>query len=213
MHIEKVRLIGSGGHALVVLDTLAVMGVPAPSITVFDQNAKRVGLRVGGYEVQPFDPNQLSGGSVHICIGDNKTRAKVAAELGRFGCIFQTIIDPRAIVSARARVGTGTFVAAGAILSAQVETGMCCIVNHASVVDHECILSDFVHIAPSATLGGAVSIGQHTLVGAGATILPRISVASGITIGAGAVLIEDAAESAVYVGVPAKKVKNHVAKS
>lgn len=206
MPTEMVRLIGSGGHALVVLDTLAVMGVPTHSITLFDQSAERVGRKVGGYEVQSFDPDQFSGSSVHICIGDNKTRAKVAAELGSLGCIFRTIIDPRAIVSARARVGAGTFVAAGAIVSAQAETGMCCIINHASVVDHECILSDFVHIAPGATLGGAVSIGHRTLIGAGANILPRMSVASDITIGAGAVLIENAAESAVYAGVPAKKV-------
>jgi sugar O-acyltransferase (sialic acid O-acetyltransferase NeuD family) len=206
MPTEMIRLIGSGGHALVVLDSLAVMGMPARSIALFDQNAERVGRQVGGYEVQSFDPEQFSGGSAHICIGDNKIRARVAAELARLGCTLRTIIDPRAIVSASARLGAGTFVAAGAIVSAQAATGQCCIVNHASVVDHECILSDFVHIAPGATLGGAVSIGPRTLIGAGANILPRMSIANDVTIGAGAVLIENAAESAVYVGVPAKKV-------
>lgn len=206
MPTELIRLIGSGGHALVVLDSLAVQGLPAHSIAVFDQNADRVGRQVGGHTVQAFDAGAFSTGSAHICIGDNKTRARVASEIVALGCTIVTIIDPRAIVSASATIGAGTFVAAGAIVSAQALTGQCCIINHASVVDHECILSDFVHIAPGATLGGAVSIGRSTLIGAGANILPRVSVGPDVTIGAGAVLIENAAQSAVYVGVPAKKV-------
>lgn len=206
MPIEFIRLIGSGGHALVVLDTLAVLGVPAQSIAVFDQNPDRVGRQVGGHTVQAFDAGQFSSGNAHVCIGDNKTRERVASEIVALGCTLHTIIDPRAIVSATASIGAGTFVAAGAIVSAQALTGQCCIINHASVVDHECMLSDFVHIAPGATLGGAVSIGRCTLIGAGANILPRVSVAPDVTIGAGAVLIENATQSAVYVGVPAKKV-------
>ncbi len=200
-----IRLIGSGGHALVVLDSLAVLGIPAQSIAIFDQNAGRVGQQVGGHTVQAYDATQFSSGNAHICIGDNKTRERVAAEIVALGCTLRTIIDPRAIVSASAMIGSGTFVAAGAIISAQAQTGKCCIVNHASVVDHECILSDFVHIAPGVTLGGAVSIGHRTLIGAGANILPRMSIAPDVTIGAGAVLIENVTESAVYVGVPAKK--------
>jgi sugar O-acyltransferase (sialic acid O-acetyltransferase NeuD family) len=205
MHTELVRLIGSGGHALVVLDSLSVLGVPDQSIAIFDQNPDRVGRQVGGHTVQAFDARQFSDGSAHICIGDNNARERVAAELVALGCALHTIIDPRAIVSASASIGAGSFVAPGAIVSAQVQTGQCCIINHASVVDHECALADFVHIAPGATLGGAVSIGRCTLIGAGANVLPRVSVAARATIGAGAVLIKTITESAVYVGVPAKK--------
>jgi sugar O-acyltransferase (sialic acid O-acetyltransferase NeuD family) len=206
MRTDPIGLIGSGGQALVVLDSLAVLGVPSESITLFDQNSDRVGRQVGGYVVQAFDAVHISRGSVHICIGDNSSRAQVAVEVARLGCTLRTIVDPRAIVSASATIGAGTFVAAGAIVSAQAILGQCCIINHASVVDHECNLSDFVHIAPGATLGGAVSVGPRTLIGAGANVLPRMSVAPDVTIGAGAVLIENADESAVYVGVPAKKV-------
>ncbi|MNL87495.1 UDP-N-acetylbacillosamine N-acetyltransferase [compost metagenome] len=64
-----------------------------------------------------------------------------------------------------------------------------------------------MHIAPGATLAGSVAIGQGTLVGAGANVLPGISVASNAIVGAGAVVIDDAADPAVYVGVPARKVE------
>ncbi|QQR35349.1 acetyltransferase [Devosia oryziradicis] len=206
MHIESIRLVGSGGHALVVLDSLAALGVPTEAIAVFDQNDARVGHQIGEHKVQAFDPANFSGRAVHICIGDNKARERVSSEIAKLGCNLQTIIHPRAIVSARAVIGEGTFVAAGAIVSAQAVTGKSCIINHASVVDHECILSDFVHIAPGATLGGAVSVGHRSLIGAGANILPRVAIAPDVTIGAGAVLIKNVTESAVYVGVPAKKV-------
>lgn len=207
MPTELIHLIGSGGHARVVLDSLAALGVPAQSIAVFDQNPDRVGGKIGNHTIQALDADQLSRGSVHICIGDNRARANVAAALDEAGCTLRTIVDPRAIVSANATIGAGTFVAAGAIVATGARTGRCCILNHGAIVDHECVLSDFVHIAPGATLAGSVAIGQGTLIGAGANVLPGVSVASNATVGAGAVVIDDAADPAVYVGVPARKVE------
>lgn len=202
-----IHLIGSGGHARVVLDSLAALGLPAQSIAVFDQNPDRIGGKIGSHTIQGFDAVQLSHSSVHICIGDNQARANVAAALEEVGCTLRTIVDPRAIVSASATIGAGTFVAAGAIVATGATTGRGCIINHGAIVDHECVLADFVHIAPGATLAGSVAIGQGTLVGAGANVLPGISVASNAIVGAGAVVIDDAADPSVYVGVPARKVE------
>lgn len=206
MHTDPVCLVGSGGHALVVLDSLAALGWPAQSISLFDQSPERIGKLVGGHSVRAFDTMPGAGAVVHICIGDNQARAHVAAHLVQTGRSLLTIVDPQSIVSPGASIGEGSFVAPGAIIASGATIGECCIINHGAIVDHECALSDFVHIAPGATLAGAVSVGQGTLVGAGANILPRLSVASDSTIGAGAVLVEDAIDHATYVGVPAKRI-------
>ena len=51
------------------------------------------------------------------------------------------------------------------------------IINHGAVVDHDCTIGDFSHIAPNATLGGSVRVGSNVLIGTGANILPGVSVA------------------------------------
>lgn len=206
MRIEAISLVGSGGHALVVLDSLLELGVPAEAISILDQNPERAGLTVGGHKVAMLEPAALAGQHIHVCIGNNGARAKVMKLLTDAGCVAHTIVDPRAIVSRTATVGAGSFVAPGSIVASSAAVGRGCIINHGAIVDHECTLSDFVHIAPGVTLAGAVTVGHECLVGAGANILPRISIAAHAIIGAGAVLTRDATQPGVYVGAPARKV-------
>jgi len=75
------------------------------------------------------------------------------------------------------------------------------------VVDHDVRVGDFTHVAPLAALGGGARIGRHVLVGAGARVLPGMSVADGVTLGAGAVVHESIAAAGVYAGVPARRVR------
>ena len=205
MRTETLYLVGAGGHCLVVLDSLATLGIAAASIIVLDEDPERIGQRLGSHIVQAFNPDHLAGTSAHICIGRNSARARLAAALVEVGCALRTVIDPRAIVSPSASIGAGSFIAPGAIIAAEATIGQGCIVNHGAIVDHECRLADFVHIAPGATLAGAVTVESEVLVGAGANILPGLRVSAHSVIGAGAVLVEHAADRAVYVGVPARK--------
>ena len=48
---------------------------------------------------------------------------------------------------------------AGAILNPFAEVGDHCIINTGASIDHDCIIQDFVHIAPHCTLCGEVEIG------------------------------------------------------
>ncbi len=205
MPIETIYLIGSGGHSLVVIDSLLETGVEEEAIVVFDHNPERVGHKIYGLTVRAFDMAQLFGSNVHLCIGDNNTRASLAKTLIKLGCTFYSIIHPRAIISKSATIGAGSFVAPGAIIEAQVVIGKNCIINHGAIIDHQCIISDFVHIAPGTTLAGSVKVGQNSFIGAGANILPGIVITTDVIIGAGAVLLRDATEHGTYVGIPARK--------
>lgn len=80
------------------------------------------------------------------------------------------------------------------------------IVNHGAVVDHDCVVGEFAHVAPNATLGGGVSVGRLSMVGAGATVLPGTRIGRGCIIGAGAVVRRDVPDGATVVGVPAKAI-------
>ena len=92
----------------------------------------------------------------------------------------------------------------GAIVNAQAKIGKHCILNTNSSVDHECVIGDFVHIAPGAVLAGNVEVGEGSLIGMGAVVLPHVKIGSWCKIGAGAVVIEDVPDGKTVIGVPAK---------
>ena len=78
------------------------------------------------------------------------------------------------------------------------------IINSAAIVDHDCIIEDFVHISPNATLSGDVRIGEGTHVGAGAVVIPGICVRRRCIIGTGSVIIKDVPDNVVIIGNPGK---------
>jgi acetyltransferase-like isoleucine patch superfamily enzyme len=62
----------------------------------------------------------------------------------------------------------------GAIIQADAIIGKHCIVNTGATVEHECVVSDYVHVAPNSSLCGNVKVGEGTWIGAGSTVIRNI---------------------------------------
>tara|TARA_B100001179_G_scaffold76837_1_gene54072 strand:- start:11410 stop:11985 length:576 start_codon:yes stop_codon:yes gene_type:complete len=54
---------------------------------------------------------------------------------------------------------------------------------------------------------GAVSIGKHVIVGSGSVILPSVILEDGVAVGALSLVTKNCTEFGVYIGTPAKKIK------
>jgi len=86
------------------------------------------------------------------------------------------------------------------------KTGKHNIINTGATIDHECILEDYVHISPNATLCGNVRVGEGTHIGAGAVVNPNISIGKWCVIGSGSVVIRNVPDHTKLVGNPAKPI-------
>ena len=95
-------------------------------------------------------------------------------------------------------------VCAGAIVLPRATLGRGVLVNTKASVDHDCLIGDFVNIAPAATLGGDVQVGAETFVGPGATVAAGIRIGTRAMIGAGAVVLRDLPDDVTAWGVPAR---------
>jgi len=207
MPIDRVYLVGAGGHSIVVLDALR-KGRDQLEIRVLDESVGRAGRKVLGVLVEQLDPDvALSGERFHICIGDNGARARLFERLMNAGGNPGTVIHPAATIAADAVIGGGSFVAAGAVVAPVVSVGCGVILNHGAIVDHECVVGDYCHLAPGVTLAGNVKVGFGVLIGAGANILPGIRIGDAAIIGAGAVVTADVPPRTTYVGVPARRIR------
>jgi len=207
--VKRIVLVGGGGHARSVLAVLKKL----PEFSVI------------GY-VDPVDHGKLLGipylgndrvlnkllknhdcHSAVIGIGNvevSEYRQKVFARLGSLGYEFPVIISPTAVINDEVKLGAGTVVLDCVVLNTSVRSGKACIFNTGSLVDHDCKLGDFVHVAPGVVVSGGVKVGRGTLLGTGCRIVQDVSIVQGCLIGAGAVVIKSIKKSGTYLGVPAK---------
>ena len=56
--------------------------------------------------------------------------------------------------------------------------------------------------------GGMVTIGRHSLIGSGCTILPGITIEDGVSVGSMSLVNHDLPAWGIYVGIPCKRIKN-----
>ncbi|WP_262318921.1 acetyltransferase [Flavobacterium odoriferum] len=198
----SVYVFGAGGHGKVVLDVLlsenkyVVKGIldDAPqSDSLFEIPIKK-----------NFNRKKLQARNCIVAIGDNAIRKRIVTTLDTN---FIMTIHPNAIVSKFAKIGPGTQIMAAAVVNPAAVIGNHCIINTGAIVEHDCKLEDYVHVAPNACLGGNVTVGEKTLVGIGATIIPNVKIGKNVSIGAGTVVLQDVPDNAVVVGVPARIIK------
>jgi UDP-perosamine 4-acetyltransferase len=144
---------------------------------------------------------------VHVAVGDNAIRRRVALGFLERGFRLASAVSDRAAISPTASIGTGAAVMPGAVINAYAQIGTCAIVNTAASVDHDCRVGDYAHIAPGCHLAGNVIIGEGTFVGIGASVISGISIGDWSVVGAGGVVIRSLPAGVTAAGVPARAIK------
>lgn len=148
----------------------------------------------------------LQGKEVIIAIGDNTIREKVFHQIKDW-CEFETIQHYSAYVSRFSEVGEGSVIMPQVCINAEVKVGKQCIINTASVIEHDCIIEDFVHISPKASLAGNIIVKKGAHIGLGANIIQGVTIGANALVGAGAVVLKDVPDNAVVVGNPARIIR------
>lgn len=207
MPIEHLAIIGTGGHAKVVVDACLCLGWSSEAFDFYSEDRSITGSRFAGGTIRLLAGSDLSGQPFHVAIGDNAVRRRIVETVAALGGRPYCVKHPAATLSESSQMGDGCFLGAGAIVAPDAELGWSCIINHGAIVDHDCHIADYCHVAPGATLGGGVTLHRGVLVGAGANILPTVTVGANAIIGAGAVVHRDVPAGETFVGIPAKRIR------
>lgn len=203
-------IFGAGGHSREMHDLVMAVNQHKPVFNFlgfldqsFNAKAKDTTLILGDHTWLCDKPKVR----VAIAIGNSASRIRVR-NLIRSVCSnqFQTLIHPTAYIGANCKIGDGSMISAGAVLTCGVTLGEHVIVNVRTSLSHEALVEDFVTIAPNATICGAVSVATGADIGAGATIIQLKKVGAWSIVGAGTVVIKDVAENVTVAGNPARQI-------
>jgi UDP-perosamine 4-acetyltransferase len=200
-----VVIIGGGGHAKVVIESLRASGHAVAAIVDADPTPREVlGVPVVGDDLKLPALKEQGLSQLFVAIGDNRLREKLGRKAQSLGFVLVNAIHPSAVISPSAKLGQGVAVMAGVAINADTDVGDLAIINTGAVVDHDGRLGVACHLGPACALAGGVNIGDRAFLGVGARAIPGVTIGADTTVGAGGVVVRDLPEAVLAIGVPAK---------
>lgn len=218
---EDLILLGSGGHAKVIIDIIEQVNLqnkPEPSFNLrglIDNNPDLKEQQVLGYKILGSDAllSQLifkyPALKAVIAVGNIEIRYKLAKLLDEVKIKSITLEHPSFQRAINTTIKEGTVVMANTAINTESIVGKHCIINTGATIDHDNIICDFSNISPGCHLGGNVRIGSKTMLGIGVNVLPGISIGKNTIIGAGSTVIKDIPDNVMAFGTPAKIIRDN----
>lgn len=202
---KSVFIFGYSGHSYVVIESLIDAGYLIAGYFDYQKAGKNpYNLEYLGFEKNINIKSIVQDSLVFPSIGENTIREKLVVFFDTHNLMQFVAIDPTAHVSKSSILGLSTYIGKNVTVNAQSRLGKGVILNTNCVVEHECTVGDYVHIAPSGVLCGNVSIGKSSFVGANSVVKQNTLVTDHVTIGAGSVVITNINQKGTWVGNPAK---------
>ncbi len=204
-------LIGGGGHCKSVIEVVESAGYHI--LGILDRPSE-MGKDVLGYKIIGTDdeiPNFIDNAQFLVTVGQIKSadiRIKLHQLVKNAGGTFAIVIASTAHVSQYAQIGEGTVVMHKAFINANAQIGKGCILNTMCNIEHDAIIGDYCHISTGAMVNGSVTIGANCFIGSQSVVANNISICDNVVVAAGAVILKNITKPGIYIGNPAKYIKN-----
>ena len=173
---KPIVLLGSGGHARVVLDCLQNLGQKK---ILYNSPTRSDWFEKMGIEYVEDDRLvQLAGNRMQMAVGfigfscsDLEARYKKMNKLIGYGADFPTIKHPSAIVSETAELGVGSQVLSGAVVNCYSKIKEGVVINTKALVEHQTFVGTGSHLAPNSVVLGGCDIGKFCYLGASCLVV------------------------------------------
>lgn len=215
---DKLYILGKSNYALAIIfdivklrrwkvDLVVVQNIPEEENTSAD-SAFANGISYQEITLSDFDPQEND----EFIIGSiGKSRMKIKTffevEYGIQSKQYRSIIHPSAVIADTVSLGKGLHIGPMSVIAPYATLKDHATINRNVSVGHHTTLEAFACLNPGVNVSGLCSIGENTTIGAGSTVLDRISLGNGSIIGAASVVTRNITEGVVAYGSPAKVVR------
>lgn len=141
----------------------------------------------------------------------NRVRARLFAEAKRKGYACVSYVSSRAFVWHNVEVGENCFVFENNVVQYAVKLGDNVVLWSGNHIGHQTVVKDNVFISSHVVVSGYCEVGENCFLGVNSSVANNVKIARDCLIGMGAVVHKDTEERKVYVGTPARPVKDSFA--
>lgn len=199
--MNNYAIIGKGGLHDIIIDILGEKNY----LGFYDDKENRSIYYLGKV-------NQIKTDNIFLAIGSISNmllREKIINELKIRNKLNTNAISKKSNISNQSSFGNGNIVLPFVQIGVNTSIGDGNIIFTNSVIEHDSKIGNNVNIAPGVNIAGNVTIGNNVYIGLGVNIIDGLKIGKNSVIGAGSTVLSDIEENSVYVGSPAKKIKNN----
>lgn len=198
--IKKIAVIGNSGFAKEVSYSF-----PKNNLDFF---VNREFINKNDFKTKAIEDLDFDKYKILLSIGDPNIRKKIINSFPK-EAEYITYIDKYARILDKdtVKIGKGSVICAGAILTNDIKIGKFSQINLNSTIGHDCNIGDFFTCAPGVHVSGNSNIGKLNYYGTNTALINNINIVDNVIVGMNSNVIKSITESGVYVGNPLKKIK------
>lgn len=207
---DKLYVVGAGGFGREVAWLASCLDPPVDVRFLVDRPEYLVSA-VGGLPVGLLSDSVRDAQARYVvAIGDPQSRRRLANEAERYGLVSRSLVHPSVLMSDRVRVGNGAILAAGNILTVDIDIEEHAHLNLGCTVGHDVVIGAYATLSPGVHVSGNVRIGEGAFIGTGSVIINGSSgrpliIGDNAVVAAGACVTKDVEPGAMVAGVPATR--------
>lgn len=212
--MKNILIYGASGHSKMIVDI--ILKNKDHNIIGFIDSFKPTNIKVYGYDIigdldsllELIDEYSIDG--ILIGIGDNYTRQHAFELISDMApdIDFVSAVHPSAVLAHDVIIPRGTVIMAGVVVNADSRVGEFCILNTKSSLGHDSTMANFSSLASGVTTGGNVHIGLNCAICLKATIIQNVSIGDHTVIGAGSLVLKSIGDCKLAYGHPITTIKN-----
>ncbi len=155
-----------------------------------------------------FSPQECA---VFAAIGYKSVRThKILFEkLADYGFPVASYVSSRAHVDVSSRIGVNCLILPGVVIEPGCTVENNCYVNSGAIICHHSRIRAHSVLAAGSVIGGHTTVGESSLIGFNATVAELLELGEETLLGAGSLLLENTQPHTMYVGTPAKALREH----
>jgi sugar O-acyltransferase (sialic acid O-acetyltransferase NeuD family) len=211
--MNNIIIVGSSGAAKWVIDVVECEE-KYKIIGLLDRY-RNVGEKTFGYAILgqeedlPLLIDNYSLEGAIVAIGDNFIRSIVSARVNNLcpGFPFVSAIHPNAVIAKDVSIGEGTVIHPGNIIGPSCSIGKLCSLLPNSSLGHDTIMSDFSSVGGRVVTGGYCRIGAYAAINIGTVLVNRVTIGEHTVVGAGSTVLTNIEPYSVAYGMPAKTIR------